>query len=949
MDQLMSHKLLLVFSLCLTLMHGCITDSPVIPNTDKNDLGTAGARGIDATSAGELINVEGGEDAGTIAEEGAGEGGGDQAGMSAGSPAGPIAGDQAGASAGDAAGSTAGDEAGEDAGDPFNPDRSGTQCEAEPRPIRPGGDCRLSRFSCGDEFECLIPETEADDFECGCLDAQPLNCCGSCERELCNGLDEDCDGVFDEGLAECEPCITLLGEDLTALEADSPLQFQTPLDGTAHRTFYLKGCSPTRSQVTSIQVEGRGFSVVEQGTPPPYVLRGETDDPDMMLRIDVTYAAQDERNDVGLLVIQTNDPDQPFIEVDLIGQLIVNECPVAQTNALPSSVTFGEVITLDATASVDPDGPDGLPVHYEWTLVNRPENSSSIIVEEYLNTNLPQEGGTPDDPTTPRAFFYVDVPGEYQFELVVKDEELLATDDEGICEAHLITYTTTTLSERGFNVLLYWDTPADDDQTDAVGTDLDLQLIHPDSRRWSTQPFSCYYGDRAPDWGIPGDTSDNPRLVIDDLNGMGPEEIKYENPESTRYNYQIGVHYYNNVIRQTNESLGVSTATLFIYFEGELVSELSRQMLDRGHFWIPAEIRWNGIREVIPVDRYYETIPPIVQEPNIVGCESDLTPLLFNDDNWNYHQTSTPPLTLNVSQDQSSVLLIDDQLSNRGAAVVSTRDLPSPFQLSFQYQVYSADGSVNNLMSVAEGLSVFFFKDEAAYQNQPPPEGTSRGFIYDGTGYGVHANLNTSRYAFLEDASLPVEARRLVATPPIDALYTHNQWNQVDVIVDDPQVQVLLNGAVILDYESPEPLNQDHLGFGISAATGDLDGAYTVRNVCYSQGEGGGDEVAGEEGIAGEEGDGMVDPWWAAPEGYTLSSPPERDAPGEALKIKDRSLYFSGSAESVRRCATQCDNYAGCTMFVFRYSHNLCKLYTNAPSSYNFYDTVDRGYNYIKD
>ena len=98
--------------------------------------------------------------------------------------AGETVGESAGETAGESAGETAGESAGESVGE--------TQCEEDPLPILPGGDCRLARFSWV-EYECIIPEDTNEPFECGCLDGEALNCCGTCDRESCDGVDQDCD------------------------------------------------------------------------------------------------------------------------------------------------------------------------------------------------------------------------------------------------------------------------------------------------------------------------------------------------------------------------------------------------------------------------------------------------------------------------------------------------------------------------------------------------------------------------------------------------------------------------------------------------------------------------------------------------------------------------------------------------------------------------------------
>ena len=123
----------------------------------------------------------------------------------------------------------------------------------------------------------------------------------------------------------------------------------------------------------------------------------------------------------------------------------------------------------------------------------------------------------------------------------------------------------------------------------------------------------------------------------------------------------------------------------------------------------------------------------------------------------------------------------------------STFDLSSPFQVSFDYQIYDDDGGLNEVYRSADGISFFFFKNVQAYQTQLPTAGSGRGFIYDGTGYGVHINIYENRYIFLENATASPNEQILDFTETINHLYTHDSWNKLTIIVTNFTIQILLN------------------------------------------------------------------------------------------------------------------------------------------------------------
>lgn len=54
----------------------------------------------------------------------------------------------------------------------------------------------------------------------------------------------------------------------------------------------------------------------------------------------------------------------------------------------------------------------------------------------------------------------------------------------------------------------------------------------------------CYYGNRTPDWGVPGSTCDNPHLEVDCITGCTVENIRLGSPGTGTY--AIKVYYYSD-------------------------------------------------------------------------------------------------------------------------------------------------------------------------------------------------------------------------------------------------------------------------------------------------------------------------------------------------------------------------------------------------------------------
>ena len=102
---------------------------------------------------------------------------------------------------------------------------------------------------------------------------------------------------------------------------------------------------------------------------------------------------------------------------------------------------------------------------------------------------------------------------------------------------------------------------------------------------WQTcSGTDCYWNARRPDWGLPGDTTDDPVLAIDCTGQCRAENINLNNPSPGIYT--IMVNYY--------EFRGDTTARVRIYFKGDIAptAEFQAEMTETCDRWNVALIEW---------------------------------------------------------------------------------------------------------------------------------------------------------------------------------------------------------------------------------------------------------------------------------------------------------------------------------------------------------------------
>jgi hypothetical protein len=283
----------------------------------------------------------------------------------------------------------------------------------------------------------------------------------------------------------------------------------------------------------------------------------------------ISFAPREEKIYNATLVVMSDDPVNPERRVSILGRGTANICPQARAAEDEFYVLPLDTVVLDGSPSVDQDGPDNLPVVYNWVITSRPQGSVSQIVERFANPLQPADVGRNDDTSTATALFFVDLPGYYTAELRVTDQFGLTSLD---CRNPAVA-TILAEPDEAIQVQLSWEPVSEEDASQERSGDLDLHLRHPNAGSWFSEPFDCFFRNPDPDWGQLDNPRDNPFLDLDDFSGTGPENLTLAVPEDTSLlggEYQIGVDYYDNVDRVDSYEYGAMKAFIRVFINGVL-------------------------------------------------------------------------------------------------------------------------------------------------------------------------------------------------------------------------------------------------------------------------------------------------------------------------------------------------------------------------------------------
>ncbi len=258
----------------------------------------------------------------------------------------------------------------------------------------------------------------------------------------------------------------------------------------------------------------------------------------------VQYDPVHDDGDTGTLTIPSDDPDEPSVEVLLLGNGGGDfDYPIADIDC-PAGAHPPEIVYLDGSSSSDPGGGD---ISYAWTLARRPDGSQTSLSS---NTDVD-------------ANFFADVAGEYEVQLVV------TSTTTGVSSAPNKCVIQATPQDE-VHIELTWDTSK---------ADLDLHVLQ-DGADFFERPGDANFCNPNPNWGSSTPEND-PRLDIDDRIGFGPENINIQFPDDGAY--FVKVHYFDENGDDQVE------ATVRVYTFGQPELEVS-MIMERNEVWDVAQI-----------------------------------------------------------------------------------------------------------------------------------------------------------------------------------------------------------------------------------------------------------------------------------------------------------------------------------------------------------------------
>ena len=315
--------------------------------------------------------------------------------------------------------------------------------------------------------------------------------------------------------------------------------------------------------INAVRLEGPATFALESDPPGARIAaRGTT-------TVLASYTPTEEGGELADLFIASNDPDEPEVQVRLIGNgggpdferpVAVIDCPGDQELGGP------EYIRISGEQSFDPDGLE--PLTYAWQVLSRPETSDAGAVLD------------PDD--TPRVDLLVDAVGTWEVQLVVSNS--LETESEPVVCAFEVE------PADDLRVELSWNGPS---------SDVDLHVLRGGADLFDTRD-DCHFCNPNPSWGASG-TGDDPRLDIDDRSGFGPENVNIDLPEAITYD--VKVHYF------APRSDGEVTATVKIWLDGTLSYTGLRLLEEKDDVWAVGTIDYgSGIFVPDPSDNVEATV-----------------------------------------------------------------------------------------------------------------------------------------------------------------------------------------------------------------------------------------------------------------------------------------------------------------------------------------------------
>ncbi len=182
-----------------------------------------------------------------------------------------------------------------------------------------------------------------------------------------------------------------------------------------------------------------------------------------------------------------------------------------------------------------------------------------------------------------------------------------------------------------------------------------------------------------------------------------------------------------------------------------------------------------------------------------------------------------------VSKNGNEIVLIPDNVYNSASALSYKEEVSLPYKVSFEYATSDDDGGYGYpyIWHSADGVALSFGKDKTTYQNTSLPHGSGRGFISDGTGYGLHFKTYGRREILLTDGH-----GNILRSFGFRDTYSSGRWVKVEVEIDlSGNVSVFLNSSLAFQEKLADTSDlKTYKSLAFSAATGAADGLHKIRN-----------------------------------------------------------------------------------------------------------------------
>lgn len=320
------------------------------------------------------------------------------------------------------------------------------------------------------------------------------------------------------------------------------------------------------------------------------------------VRLLVQLAPQDHEQDHvdGLLVLESNAPNAPIIEIPLQAAIRTAPVAVAQLHTCdqntPATSTAHSVpdttncsdpnnirplgrVFLDGTRSYDPARPTDPTaiVQYRWELISWPAGTDTALMDlRGSNTSL--------------FSAWLPLAGQYVARLHVTNDQGI---ESGISSTSDVTFTA--LPDSRVHIQLVWDNPTNDQDLHVVyaGTGDVVYGSQSDCFWKNCRPSTCTRANACTPvrWftDVAAYEGPNPRLDIDDTHGLGPENVNISEPRAGQYRVYA---YYYGLVDPADDPTQV---TVRIYVDAVLRAEY-RRTLRRDDLWAVAQITWEDGR-----------------------------------------------------------------------------------------------------------------------------------------------------------------------------------------------------------------------------------------------------------------------------------------------------------------------------------------------------------------